>query len=330
MVDKENQWDENIEYSDEELQDQDYEEYSEQDYEEGYEDYEGYEDDVEPAGRKKSNPLPLILIALLLLGVAGFIFMSKMGGNNEVTTNEENQQIAVEQQTVTENAEASSNQEDLGDMFFEQAGGNSSDMVNVNFNDTGSAQVSTEGEENAPVATVTETDTTSNDTGSDLFGQGDFEIDPSLENNDIIVSYDKASRENPFKPPVHSKDDVVNDPTVNNTPFEIVEPPTTSVPDENLTRLLQTQISGILYDEVSPSAVVNLNGVDSFVKVGDVISGYKIQAITEDKVQINYKSNSYVASVGELFVKGSLEKQRAVANLEKKFAGRYREEKLEE
>ena len=265
MVDKENQWDENIEYSDEELQNEGYEEYSEQDYEEGYEDYEGYEDDVETAGRRKSNPLPLVLIALLLLGVAGFIFMSKMGGNKEVSTGEENQQISIEQQVGAENAEVASNQEDLGDLFFEQAGGNASDMVNVNFNEPGSAQVSTEGEENAPVATVTESDTTSNDTGSDLFGQGDFEIDPSLENNDIIVSYDKASRENPFKPPVHSKNDVINDPTINNTPFEIVEPPTTSVPDENLTRLLQTQISGILYDEVSPSAIVNLNGVDSFV-----------------------------------------------------------------
>ena len=326
MVDKENQWDENTEYSDDELQDQDYEEYSEQDYEE--EGYEAYDDDMEPVEKKKSSPLPLLLIALLLLGVGGFIFMSKMGGNNEATVaGEENQQVSIEQPAAESTQQS---EENLGDMFFEQAGGSSFDMVNVNFNDAGSAQVSNEGETDATVATVTESDTTSNQTGNDLFGQGDFEVDPSLENNDIIVSYDKASRENPFKPPVSAKNDVINDPTINNTPFEIVEPPTSSVPDENLTRLLQTQISGILYDEVSPSAIVNLNGVDSFVKVGDVVSGYKIQEITEDKVQINYKNNSYVASVGELFVKGALEKQRAVANLEKKFAGRYKEDKLEE
>ena len=96
------------------------------------------------------------------------------------------------------------------------------------------------------------------------------------------------------------------------------------VSDENLTRLLQTQISGILYDEVSPSAIVNLNGVDQFVKIGDTVAGYTIESITKDKVQITYKNNTYVASVGELFTRGVLEKKRAVADLENKFAGRYR------
>lgn len=337
MVDKENQWDEDIDYTQDDLQNEEYEDYSEEDYAEGdeeYEDYEGYEDDLEPVEKKKANPLPLLLLALLLLGVAGFIFMNKMDGNKDVAANNDSQQVSIEQ-TATESQTGLeiTPQEDLGDMFFEQAGGNASDMVSVNFNETepGTAQVSSPADDgSAPIATVTESATTSNQTGSDLFGQGDFEIDPSLENNDIIISYDKASRENPFKPPVQSKTDLAHDPTVNNTQFEIIEPPTTSVPDENLTRLLQTQISGILYDEVSPSAIVSLNGVDSFVKVGDTISGYTIKNITEDKVQINYKSNSYVASVGELFVRGTLEKQRAVANLEKKFAGRYKENKLEE
>ena len=109
-----------------------------------------------------------------------------------------------------------------------------------------------------------------------------------------------------------------------NTEFEVIEPPIQSVPDENLTRLLQTQISGILYDEENPSAIVNLNGLDHFVKAGDVVSGYTIDSITRDKVQVSYKDNSYVASVGELFTRGSLDKQRAVVNLEQKFAGRYK------
>ena len=80
----------------------------------------------------------------------------------------------------------------------------------------------------------------------------------------------------------------------------------------------------ILYDEENPSAIVNLNGMDHFVKAGDVVSGYTIDSITKDKVQVSYKNNSYVASVGELFTRGSLDKQRAVVNLENKFAGRYK------
>ena len=64
-----------------------------------------------------------------------------------------------------------------------------------------------------------------------------------------------------------------------------------------------------------------LNNQDYFVKTGDVISGYTIKKITKDQVQINYKNNSYVASVGQLFSKGSLDTP-AVANIEHKFAGR--------
>ena len=155
----------------------------------------------------------------------------------------------------------------------------------------------------------------------DMFGDGDFSQGQE-ENNAIMVAYDKDSRVNPFKPPVDTSGGTFD--SIDGIDVEIIEPPTESVEDPNLTKLLQTQISGILFDDVSPSAIVNLNGIDQFVKMGDVISGYTIESITKDKVQINYKNNSYVASVGELFTRGALDKQRAVADLENKFAGRYR------
>lgn len=344
MVDKENQWDD-IDYTDQEdIKDQEYDEsgynsdeeyvdnsdeYSEKDYQ-TYNDYddddnEEYEDDSKELSRKKSSQLPLLVIALLLFGLAGFLYVNKMSANKNLTDTEiaGNSESSMEQVLVSNNSEST---ESLADEFFEQAGGDSSEMMSIDFNDNGDAQVTTKGEDGNIVATVSDKDSSVSE-GNDLFQSSgsDLDFDSSKENNDIIISYDKVARENPFKPPLYSKTGSLNNVMIDNTQFEIIEPPVTSVPDENLTKLLQTQISGILYDDVSPSAIVNLNGVDTFVKVGDTISGYTIQEITNDKVQINYKNNSYVASVGELFTRGVLEKQRAVANLEKKFAGRYKD-----
>ena len=145
-----------------------------------------------------------------------------------------------------------------------------------------------------------------------------------------MVAWNKAARQNPFKPPVIQQafDDKYEN--MDGMQFEIIEPPTRLVPDKNIEKLLQTQISGILYDESSPSAIVNLAGKDEFVKIGDEISGYKIKKITRNKVEISYKNNTYVASVGELFVPGKLEAQPAVANLNNKFAGRYKNKDVEE
>lgn len=331
MVDKENQWD-NIDYTDEnidnqKINDSDYmedSEYSEEDYQSYDEDYNqeydeeyGYDKDTT---KKKSSQLPLLIIALLLLGLAGFLIVNKMSANKDIAATDLSTSNESSMEQVANNENSATSSENLGDDFFEQAGGNDSDMMSVDFSDNGDAQVTTNGENGNIVATVS--------TGeNDLFESSgvDLGLDPSKENNDIIISYDKVARTNPFKPPIYNKTSDLNNVTIDNTQFEIIEPPVTSVPDENLTKLLQTQISGILYDEVSPSAIVNLNGVDTFVKIGDTISGYTIKEITRDKVQINYKNNSYVASVGELFTRGILEKQSAVANLEKKFAGRYKE-----
>jgi len=334
MVDNNNnQW-EDMEYTDNTEEDQaysyddntetvdDYSDQSEQldegNYDESYDEYDE-EDDEEPP--KKSNPLPVIIIFLLLLGAAAFFAIPKFMGNNaeSVSDNQANQNVGFEQNDA--NSQSSG---ELADSFFDAAGGENSDMMSVNFNDNGAANVMTGEGENAQVATVTESQPSDIASGNDLFANQDNASETGQENNAIMVVYNKAARMNPFKPPIIEKTEDAPYEIIDNTQFEIIEPPTASVPDENLTRLLQTQISGILYDDESPSAIVNLNGLDQFVKIGDTISGYKIENITRDKVQISYKNNSYVASVGELFTRGSLEKQAAIVNLENKFAGRYK------
>ncbi len=335
MADKENNW-EDMEYSDDEVnqssEDQEYDdnEYSDEEYEdddnssEEYEDDENAEDeeyeDDDDRPQKKGFPIILvILIILILLAVGGFLAYSKLSSGGMA-----NNSTPIQQENFDNNQDNNGeNSGDMGDFFFNEAGGNESDMMSVGFNENGETNVATDGNgEN--VATVTDqTDTKANDLSpDDIFSNGGLNANDDEENNAIMVSYNKALRLNPFKPPVAQKSNEYSD--VNNTDFEIIEPPSTSNPDENLKRLLQTQISGIMYDDVSPSAIVNLNGVDQFVKIGDVVSGYKIENITKNKVQISYKNNSYVASVGELFTRGYVEKQQAVVNLEHKFAGRYR------
>ncbi len=333
MVDKENQW-EDIEYSEGEethlaYNDDNISEINEDYSEQGdNQEYEEYEDDEEPVQRK-NNPIPMLIVFLLLLGAGAFVAVPKFMGGEQI--NEKVQDNKSIEQTVTtvSNNQAS---DDLSNSFFNDAGGESSDMMSVNFNENGETNVLTGEGENTQVATVTETPQNNDISETDLFENQDSSISNSnVDNNSIMVVYNKASRLNPFKPPVIDNSTEQAYETIDNTQFEIIEPPVTSVHDENLTKLLQTQISGILYDNESPSAIINLNGLDQFVKAGDTISGYKIESITRDKVQISYKNNSYVAAVGELFTRGSLEKQPAVANLEKKFAGRYKnQEELEE
>ena len=339
MADKENNW-EDMEYSDDEMnqssEDQEYDdnEYSDEEYEdddnssEEYEDDgnaedEEYEDDDDRPQKKGFPIILVILIILILLAVGGFLAYSKLSSGGVANNSTPIQQENFDNNQDNNNAE---NSGDMGDFFFNEAGGNENGMMSVGFNDNGETNVATDGNTDGTgenIATVTDqTGTKANDLSpDDIFSNGGLNADDD-ENNAIMVSYNKALRLNPFKPPVAQKSNEYSD--VNNTDFEIIEPPSTSNPDENLKRLLQTQISGIMYDDISPSAIVNLNGVDQFVKIGDVVSGYKIENITKNKVQISYKNNSYVASVGELFTRGYVEKQQAVVNLEHKFAGRYR------
>ncbi len=342
MVDNENQWDETYnsedmeekdEYSSEELEEGTY---SDDEYEEESDDE--YEDDDYQNAPKKSGNTVLILLVILLLLIAGAVFMllpklknsqvqtADNGQQNQIETTQDDIGLEFSNSEQGNGANAQNNTQDLGDKFFEQAGGNSTDMMSIDFNNTNgnAANVTTNGENGEIVASVTSAPANNKTTtDDDLFAQGDLNT-PGKNNDTIMISYNPTSRVNPFKPPVISPKEDKSYELLNTTDFEIIEPPAASEPDENLTMLLQTQISGILYDDESPSAIVKLNGKDQFVKEGDVISGYKVQSITKDKVLISYKNNSYVASVGQLFTRGELEKKPAVANLENKFAGRYK------
>lgn len=327
-----------------------------EDIDESQEEYELEDSDIQSSNPDKKKQMAILLVLIIILAVIGlFLIVRIVSGGSANRMETPSAAPAVE---VTDTQDL---QSDLASSFFDESSDKTTDMMSVGFNDNGEATIVDNGAQDELVATVADVSQSDTLKSDDLFeaavndtskqeAQANADKtnkqneDKAKEdkkatkdknttgraNNSIMVAWNKAARQNPFKPPVVHQEYEDKYEQMDGIQFEIIEPPKRLVPDKNIEKLLQTQISGILYDEDSPSAIVNLAGRDEFVKIGDEISGYKIKNITRNKVEISYKNNTYVASVGELFVPGKLEAQPAVANLSNKFAGRYKQEDVEE
>ena len=102
------------------------------------------------------------------------------------------------------------------------------------------------------------------------------------------------------------------------TPKIDILPPneTLGQPDPTLDKLMSIKVSGILYDGVNSSAVINLEGVDYFVQKGDRIDSFTVVDITKTTVAIKEKNNIFSASIGQTFsnnneiIKGQTQIQR--------------------
>ena len=102
--------------------------------------------------------------------------------------------------------------------------------------------------------------------------------------------------------------------------FNLVEPPEAINSNSDAARVMDTIVSGILYDKFSPSAILNIEGNDYLVKKGDTVNNYKVLNITEDSVTVKLGSNTYKAGIGEILTEGSLN-HNDVSNLKNKFGG---------
>ena len=91
--------------------------------------------------------------------------------------------------------------------------------------------------------------------------------------------------------------------------------------DEMLSNLVTAKVTGILYDEASPSAIINVLDDDYLVKPGDKVESFEIENISKDFVAIKTGSNVYRAKVGDI-VDGELY-GTGVYNLGHRFAGTY-------
>ena len=100
----------------------------------------------------------------------------------------------------------------------------------------------------------------------------------------------------------------------------LIEPPESASVGSEAARVMDTIVSGILFDKYSPSAILNIEGSDYLVKKGDTVNNYKIENITQDSVTVRLGNNSYTAGIGQILTEGNLN-HNDVANLSNKFGG---------
>ena len=102
--------------------------------------------------------------------------------------------------------------------------------------------------------------------------------------------------------------------------YSLVEPPEQINTNSDAARVMDTIVSGILYDKYSPSAILNIEGNDYLVKKGDVVNNYKVLNIVQDSVTVKLGANIYKAGIGEILTEGTLN-HNDVSNLGNKFGG---------
>ena len=108
--------------------------------------------------------------------------------------------------------------------------------------------------------------------------------------------------------------------------FNLPVPPTSLAPENAAAaRITRTKVVGIMYNQTSPSAIINVDNKDYLVRQGDKILGqeYKVMQINPSWITVGLGSNIYSASIGELFSKDDLDKTRNdLYNLRNRFGGR--------
>ena len=142
---------------------------------------------------------------------------------------------------------------------------------------------------------------------------------------DVISIPNGVVKANPFVPYRTIKSDLQNNSElVNDVPrFDLVSPPESLAEGSDAARIMDTVVSGILYDKFSPSAILNIDGNDYLVKKGDTVNNYKVLAIAQDSVTVKLGNNTYTAGIGEILTEGSVNYNN-VSNLSKKFGGEKR------
>lgn len=108
--------------------------------------------------------------------------------------------------------------------------------------------------------------------------------------------------------------------------FNLPVPPTALAPSEAAAaKITRTKVVGIMYNQTSPSAIINVDKKDYLVRTGDLIIGekYKVLQINQSWITVGLGSNIYSASIGELFSKDDFTKtQNDLYNLKSRFGGR--------
>ena len=190
----------------------------------------------------------------------------------------------------------------------EGAEGGDEVFIDVEFN--GGDAVANAGDETAmPQDTKPETSLEQADGGLAVPAAktGDGGLSSSRTQDELVtVAIGDVGRKNPFVPKHQPKPQVevedVEVPQVAGAPkvnFDVIEPPDLAPENPDVIRLLHTKVTGILYDNIRPAAIINDGDDERFVKVGETMHGCQIVKITKDRVVIRVGNNVYRASIGQ-------------------------------
>lgn len=150
------------------------------------------------------------------------------------------------------------------------------------------------------------------------------EVDLSSEKM-VAISLEDAGRADPFLPYNEALEQIKNQRSVKI--YNGILPPVENLPSPSkaVEKILTTKVSGIMYDNYNPSAILNIDGVDYLVRSGDTVGNtvgdnYKVLSISKSVVTVQSGSNVYKAGVGQLLSYDDINKSNIV-NLENKFGG---------
>ena len=155
---------------------------------------------------------------------------------------------------------------------------------------------------------------------ADLVSLASAPITATAAKKNLISIPTGTVKANPFLP----YRDINKGSSVSDVPtYDLVAPPEVINKNSDAARVMDTIVSGILYDKFSPSAILNIEGNDYLVKKGDVVNKYKVLNITQNSVTVKLGNNTYNAGIGEILTEGSVN-YNGVSNLSKKFGGERR------
>lgn len=245
--------------------------------------------------KDKKQGILAVFAVFLLIGSGIYLKSSMPSNDSNATAITPQQETTVDQTPTDPNNTIQPNQQDLA----QDANNIYSQTMNMQGNNT---QIN-----------VNPTPTTAGDNVEIIAKQ-------KAQGKMVAIAVDNTGRNNPFLPDGERVYTSTHHKTVAaiSLPY-LTPPPQTLPPDPDAGKIMNTTISGILYDKYSPSAIINIEGTDYLVKKGDVINRYKVLSIGKNQVIVKLGRNIYTAGVGEIFSLTDL--QNVTANLNKKFGG---------
>ena len=141
---------------------------------------------------------------------------------------------------------------------------------------------------------------------------------------DVITIPSGIVKANPFVPYRTLGNEIKEESLVYDVPkYDLIAPPDLNENGEEVAKIMETVVSGILFDKYSPSAILKIDGNDYLVKKGDVVHNYKVVNIAQNSVTVQLGKNTYKAGIGEILTEGSVN-YNDISNLSKKFGGERR------